>query len=353
MKPHAFVLKISVLSMMMMLGAVGTSWAEGTTENKTNDLFPGISIDGNQVTVPKELLDNVIPVTTGHGGQQWDLDSFNKSKDKDKTYQIESGGEINYHSSPLKARGEVFMGGAKKFIILPNSLMINDKGLNAYVKIAPINTIEFSNEGISFAGQNYITIHGLNANKQNIQDVFDGEVKKGSKDAVNGGQLWEVKQLIGNGSVDMTPVYRVGALSAAMAGLQPLPFDKDHRFSMSAAVGHYHGQNALAVGMGYYFKRNLRVNAGASVQNARDKMFNLGVAYRFGGSSDAENFIAANELNHSQGEIQRLIQEVVVYQNKTTKLESELAKTKGSMAQELKAMQQQINELKQLIQKKK
>ncbi len=239
--------------------------------------------------------------------------------------------------------------------MLPNTLSAQD-GFERnlmYITLPQAHSIEFSNEGISIDGNNYVTPDGLNGRDNPIYRVANGKVEKGSKDAVNGGQLWEVKQLIGNGSVDMTPVYRVGALSAAMAGLQPLPFDKDHRFSMSAAVGHYHGQNALAVGMGYYFKRNLRVNAGASVQNARDKMFNLGVAYRFGGSSDAENFIAANELNHSQGEIQRLIQEVVVYQNKTTKLESELAKTKGSMAQELKAMQQQINELKQLIQKKK
>ena len=202
----------------------------------------------------------------------------------------------------------------------------------------------FGRDGLSFGNLTYITPQGLNANEGQIVNVADGDISKGSKEAINGGQLWAELQKLGKGgSVDMTPVYRVGAMSAALAGLQPLPYDKDHRLSVTAALGHYKAQNALSVGLGYYVHRNLRLNTGVAIQKASEKMFNVGVAYRFGGDSDSDDFIRSNELAHSRAEVARL--NTLLEQSQTRELQME-----QRFNQRLSTMQDEINELKRLIQ---
>ncbi len=60
-------------------------------------------------------------------------------------------------------------------------------------------------------GKTYINADGINANDQKITNVADGSISVGSKDAVNGGQLYGVKRDLEH------QVDKVGANAAAMA----------------------------------------------------------------------------------------------------------------------------------------
>ena len=56
-----------------------------------------------------------------------------------------------------------------------------------------------NNDGLKIAGGPSITKDGINAAGNKISNVKDGDVSKDSKDAVNGSQLYEVKELAGKG----------------------------------------------------------------------------------------------------------------------------------------------------------
>ena len=51
-------------------------------------------------------------------------------------------------------------------------------------------------KGLSIGDKTYVSKDGLNANNQTITNVKDGKIEEGSKDAVNGGQLYATNQLV-------------------------------------------------------------------------------------------------------------------------------------------------------------
>ena len=62
-------------------------------------------------------------------------------------------------------------------------------------------TTVINNNGLTVGGKSFITPNGINANNAPITNVADGNVAPNSKDAVNGGQLNEVKALAGKHTI--------------------------------------------------------------------------------------------------------------------------------------------------------
>ena len=71
---------------------------------------------------------------------------------------------------------------------------------------------------------------------------------------------------------------RVGAQSAALAGLRPVDADADQLWSMSASYGNYKGKNAGAVGLFYRPTEKVLVGVGGTVGDS-DNMFNASVSF--------------------------------------------------------------------------
>ena len=115
-----------------------------------------------------------------------------------------------------------------------------------------LNSIEAKEYKVG--GETYIDSNGINANNKTISNVAPGRVDATSTDAVNGSQLYQVKQDIQGLSNDISrfgeEIDSVGALSAAMAGLHPR-FQDGNKGELAMAMGSYDGKNALAVG-GFY-----------------------------------------------------------------------------------------------------
>lgn len=59
--------------------------------------------------------------------------------------------------------------------------------------------VVLDNSGLIVGNNIKFTNSGISAGNQKITGVADGELKKGSKEAVNGGQLYELKQQVGSG----------------------------------------------------------------------------------------------------------------------------------------------------------
>ena len=125
----------------------------------------------------------------------------------------------------------------------------------------------------------------LYANEHKIRNVADGEVGPNSLDAVNGRQLYNATtslehKLTGN-------INEVAAGAAAMANLHPLEYNQNDKVSISAAVGSYKSQQALAVGAFYRPDRKTLISVSGSLGN-NDNMIGVGVSKRLGQVSEIE-----------------------------------------------------------------
>ena len=140
----------------------------------------------------------------------------------------------------------------------------------------------------------YISAAGINANDQKITNVADGSISEGSKDAVNGGQLYTVKNDLEG------KVYKVGANAAAMANLHPMEFDPDSKWNIAAAIGNYGSETAAALGAFYRPNDDVMVNLSTAFGTG-ENMVGGGVSVRLGKSgnklSREENNALKDQVN--------------------------------------------------------
>ena len=148
-----------------------------------------------------------------------------------------------------------------------------------------------------------LTDNGLNNGNNKIVNVSKGEVSKTSTDAINGSQLHEVKTQVDNNTNRISTlenntvnigdkvlnnaksytdrqVSKVGAASAALAGLHYLDYNPNDKWSFATSVGHYKNSNAGAIGASYQPNENSMVHAGVTVGG--ESMFNIGASFKVG-----------------------------------------------------------------------
>ena len=127
-----------------------------------------------------------------------------------------------------------------------------------------------------------LTKDGLNNGGNRITNVGPGV---DGTDAVNVNQLSSAMRSVDGKIAD------VGATSAAIAGLKPLQYDPLEPTQVLAAVGHYKGSTAAAVGVAHYTNESTMFHMGVSL-GGHDNMVNAGVSYKFG-TSDAKKAVPA------------------------------------------------------------
>ena len=142
----------------------------------------------------------------------------------------------------------------------------------------------------------YISAAGINANDQKITNVADGSISEGSKDAVNGGQLYTVKNDL-EGKVN-----KVGANAAAMANLHPMEFDPDSKWNIAAAIGNYGSETAAALGAFYRPNDDVMVNLSTAFGTG-ENMVGGGVSVRLGKSG---NKLSREETNALKDQVNDL-----------------------------------------------
>lgn len=137
---------------------------------------------------------------------------------------------------------------------------------------------------------------GINAGGTVISNVADGSISEGSKDAVNGGQLYQVKNDL-EGKVN-----KVGANAAAMANLHPMEFDPDSKWNIAAAMGNYGSETATAIGAFYRPNEDVMVNFSTAFGTG-ENMVGGGVSVRLGKGS---NKLSREESNALKAQVNDL-----------------------------------------------
>lgn len=118
-------------------------------------------------------------------------------------------------------------------------------------------------------------------------------------------------------------ITRVGAMSAALAGLHPMDFDPDNKFNVAVAGGFYKDKQALALGAFYHPNEETMFSVGTTVGN-NDNMVNIGASFKVGQTTTERKFKEQYKTAP--------ISTVYVLEDKVNSLEKENAELKETVA---------------------
>ena len=219
-----------------------------------------------------------------------------------------------------------------------------------------------TSSGFSVSGGPSMTSSGIDAGSLRITNVKAGEISSTSSDAVVGSQLYQTNQAVSANAAAINDLARsdaklnrrindVGAEAAALSSLHPLPFDENHRVSVSVGGGAYHGSGAAAVGIFIRPTENSMISLGGAVGND-DVMGNMSFSYRFGGESleqkpaqmqaklvslDSENRDLSAQLAAARTRIEGQDQKLATQGVKLQKTQAKTIETQGKTLSEQKA----------------
>ena len=255
---------------------VTTENGKGTTFTKTGSTAyreggpTDTNISGNTITTGK--------VTMDYADVMKDLGVYGNTTlgeaGKDTTLTVNSKATFNEIAT--------FENGAE----VKNGLTVSSGGLNVTGESTFNDKVNMKN-GLDVTGgvaSDSFTVKGtdikidssgINAGGTVISNVADGSISEGSKDAVNGGQLYQVKNDL-EGKVN-----KVGANAAAMANLHPMEFDPDSKWNIAAAIGNYGSETAAALGAFYRPNDDVMVNLSTAFGTG-ENMVGGGVSVRLG-----------------------------------------------------------------------
>ena len=139
--------------------------------------------------------------------------------------------------------------------------------------------------------------------------LADGGVYRGSSGAVTGNQLWQASQRMDD---LQESINIVGAHAAALSGLAPVPYNPYQPTTLSAAIGTYRDEYAVAVGVYHYVRDDVMFNLGASICSDGDLMGRAGISFAVG-KKDKDKPALAQNMNDVQKqlmEVQYALQEL-------------------------------------------
>ena len=173
----------------------------------------------------------------------------------------------------------------------------------AQLQQAMSGTVQYDRKEDGSVNKTQITLNKEGDTYTTITNVANGKVEKDSKDAINGGQLFDTETKINN-RIDgvenqvisnsnrigqlSSRVNKVGAGAAALAALHPMDFDPDDKLTFSAGYGNYAGQNAAAIGAYYRPDEKVMFSVGGTVGNG-ENMVNAGISFSLDRTNHVSN----------------------------------------------------------------
>lgn len=206
---------------------------------------------------------------------------------------------------------------------------------------------------VSFGSKARTGAGGVAQYNRQLQNVSAGRVEADSLDAVNGSQLYAAYDEINNigakvrtNTADITTlqgvsanhetritnlenrqynmageinnrinttdqrINKLGASSAALAGLHPLDFNRSDKVSYAVSYGHYRNSNAIALGV--FARPNERIMLGFGATLGAENQYNINVSFKTGRGADyvAEARDAQSRISKLEALVAKLMAEV-------------------------------------------
>ncbi len=267
--------------------------------------------DGNSVKIDGDSVTVADKVTIDKNGIDMDgtkLTGLGAGSISEGSTDAVSGGQLWETNQTVDEIGSV-LGGAENGYKKPTFDTVTANDIN-------VGKINISGSGINMGGADITTGGGnIDMGGGRITNVAGGAIAQGSTEAVNGGQLWDAYQRMDAMGGD---IYRrmddlredvniVGAHAAALSGLHPIDYNPYEPTTLSAAVGTYRDEYAVAVGVFHYTRENVMFNLGASLCSDGDIMGRAGVSFTLGKSSKKQP-LPPKDMNEVQAQLAQVQQ---------------------------------------------
>ena len=282
-----------------------TNVAAGRIDSTSTDAVNGSQLNAvinslNFTTVGDGNNTTVSQTTNINGGMEF---AVNVNKDLHDMNSVNFGTNTDaVHSVVNKEKAHFFNGDTNASVTHDGLKLENTNTLDTASYTMNGLTADSNGKHVEFTTQN------ITAGGQQLHDVADGVA---DTDAVNMRQLRAQNQ-VGMAQINQTNarLNKLGASSAALAGLHPLDFNRNDKASYAVSYGHY--RNANAVALGVFYRPNERVMIGAGMTLGSENQYTLNIAFKTGKGSDYIQEAKDKDSRISKLEtlVQQLIKEV-------------------------------------------
>ena len=230
--------------------------------------------------------------------------------------QISNSDDTNHGTTTYFTAGSGMIDNEHASVSINQSINGVPDAINIRSMVDPNTQLAINSDGIVIKGDtdyetkmSFSTVSGIYAGNQQIHDVAKGSA---DTDAVNVSQLKEVESKINNiggNIINEVKEYsnESSASAIALAGLKYLDYNPKDKWSFATAYGHYVNKSAMAIGAAYQPNENTMVHAGVTLNN--QSAFNVGASFKFGyqdPSLKTSRFDMANQIKDMQKQIDEL-----------------------------------------------
>lgn len=277
-------------------GRIGSTSTDAVNGSQLNAVINSLNFttvgDGNNTTVSQ--------TTNLNGGMEF---AVNVNKDLHDMNSVNFGTNVDTVRSVVNKEKAHFFNGDTNAAVTHDGLKLeNTNTLDTASYTMNGMTADSNGKHVEFTTQN------ITAGGQQLHDVADGVA---DTDAVNMRQLRAQNQ-VGMAQINQTNarLNKLGASSAALAGLHPLEFNRNDKVSYSISYGHYRNSNAVALGV--FARPNERIMLGFGATLGAENQYNVSVSFKTGRGADyvAEARDAQSRISKLEALVAKLMAEV-------------------------------------------
>ncbi len=245
---------------------------------------------------------------------------------------------INGSDSYSVGNNNTIASGSKNAFVLGNDVNITGSNTVVLGGSADGTTVNVTGSNSVVLGtgsdgtQDNVVSVGSAGSERRIVHVANGRIEAGSTDAVNGGQIYNITKDLSE------DIGRVGAKSAALAGLHPLSMENGQKWNVAVSMGHYGNENAGALGLFFRPDDRMIFSLGGAIGSG-STMMNIGASFALDKASGnnmskaamIQKLNAQDEIIRSQSEqIKSQNAEIVAMKMILTRMDAELKRLIGS-----------------------
>lgn len=282
-----------------------TNVAAGRIDSTSTDAVNGSQLNAvinslNFTTVGDGNNTTVSQTTNLNGGMEF---AVNVNKDLHDMNSVNFGTNVDTVRSVVNKEKAHFFNGDTNAAVTHDGLKLeNTNTLDTASYTMNGMTADSNGKHVEFTTKN------ITAGGQQLHDVADGVA---DTDAVDMRQLRAQNQ-VGMAQINQTNarLNKLGASSAALAGLHPLDFNRNDKVSYAISYGHYRNSNAVALGV--FARPNERIMLGFGATLGAENQYNVSVAFKTGKGSDyvQEAKDAQSRISKLEALVNQLVEEV-------------------------------------------
>ena len=237
-------------------------------------------------------------------------DASNLTATDVKSWQdaLSHGGKVEAGNTSLITGDTVY--NVVKNIELSAEKLVTTDGQTTYIdKNGTSTTIDVSHVGKDGKPEGRV-IQGVVTDIDNPTSVVNVDTMSNALENLNANVGSQINALDHKLTKD---VKHAGATAAALAALNPLPYDPSNKLNFAVGQGQYRGESATALGVFYQPNEDVSLSLGGTISSG-DKAMNAGISFRVGPGNSEKKIVKKSEFDSLKEENKAMAERLDVLQ---------------------------------------